>query len=633
MPRAETDTTLRGIVGAFERGAAPVAAGAAIGGLAGAPFAGVGAPVGAAFGAASVPALELVDVLYNPLAKHFGWPEAATPQEMTDRVLDAIGVARPTTATERIVEATTGGFAGGASPIKAAENVAEKAASPIVKSVAEELAAQRGLQAASGAAGGAAAQIAGEAGAGPTGQMVAGMVGGGLPYAKGAVASLPSSAVSPGARTAMEAGYKFSPRSIPPLGEGPSRLSATLGAESGKIKLWQDASTRNQSHTNRLAAEDIGLHPDTALIGEQPFDVAKQPAIDVYREVESAIPEVTLAGDAGYRAKAERIGAGKGLAEKFFPQLKGTPEILKLREMLLQNEQVPTSVAMQTVSDLRHQASENFRAVGDAQKHALGAAQRDAANLMEDAIDHSVKNAPLYYAKKFDEALKERHAASADMMRLNMGLTKAAADLSTHSNIYKVAAAMKAGREAERRLGAAQERFNKATETVESWRKRLGTAHTRDEQNRTMLDRYRDARTLFAKIHNVEDATNRTTGNVSASGLARLYNKGAPLSGKIKTIAEAHNTSPKDMQVPELFGHAEDWSVLDALGTTSAIAMGHPAAAIGFLGRHPARRTLLSDRYQRAILAPSQTTGTHLSTLLNPGGTAAILQDQSNTGQ
>jgi hypothetical protein len=58
------------------------------------------------------------------------------------------------------------------------------------------------------------------------------------------------------------------------------------------------------------------------------------------------------------------------------------------------------------------------------------------------------------------------------------------------------------------------------------------------------------------------------------------------------------------MQVPELFGHAEEWSVLDFFGTAGALASGHPAVAAGIVGRPVARSVLLSDKYQRRMIAP-----------------------------
>lgn len=164
-------TTAGGLAGSITRGFAPIATGAAVGGV-------VGGPPGAVAGAGAVGLTELATALYNPLAERFGWPKSVTPQEMTDRVLDVLGVKRPSTGLERIAETTAGGAAGAGSAALAAGEFAESAAGPVVRGVARKLAEAPVAQAVSGATGGAAGQMAAEAGAGPFGQSVASTIGG-----------------------------------------------------------------------------------------------------------------------------------------------------------------------------------------------------------------------------------------------------------------------------------------------------------------------------------------------------------------------------------------------------------------------------------------------------------------------
>lgn len=621
-------TTLSGFTGAVTRGLAPIAAGAGVGTALGAPIAGVGAIPGMALGAGAMGLTELATSIYNPLAKHFGWPETATPQEMTDRVLDVFGVKRPTTMAERQAEAIAGGAASALGPAKAAATIAETAGSPIAKDVAAALAEQPALQAVSGATGAASSEAAREGGFGPTGQFVAGELGGMLAYPLAVAPMLVRSAATPAARSAIESGYVFPPAEIPPLGEKPRLVSTSLAALAGKIKTQQEASTKNQENTNRLAAQEIGLHPDR-MLNEEAFREALLHPASIYEEVRQSVPEVSLGDDGAFRTAIGRIGAGKSMVEKFFPQLANAPSIRGLRKMLLAHGTIPTDTAMQLVSDLRFNAGLNLRAVGDAQKHALGIAQRHAAAAIEDAIDRSVQNAPQYYAKKFSDALAARHRASGELTGVHTKLTKAAADLATHSNVYKVSAAMRAGREAERSLEAIQARYDAADRAIEHWRDKLRTAHARDGDNKTLLDRYRGARTRFAKIYNVYDATNRTTGNVSAQGLARLYNRGHPLTENLKTIADAYNAAPRAMQVPESFGHSEDYSALDFFGFPLAAISGHPEAALSILLRKPVRQGILSRPYQRAIVSEPHVSAP-AAVLINPGAAAATQQQESN---
>jgi hypothetical protein len=58
----------------------------------------------------------------------------------------------------------------------------------------------------------------------------------------------------------------------------------------------------------------------------------------------------------------------------------------------------------------------------------------------------------------------------------------------------------------------------------------------------------RTARVQIAKIHEVEKALNLGTGNVDASVLGRALDKGAPLSGDLKTIAQFQQAFPQFMR-------------------------------------------------------------------------------------
>jgi len=100
-PAEPPSTTAGGLSASFTRGLAPIAAGAAVGGV-------LGGPPGAAAGAGAAGLTELATAIYKPIAKQMGWPDVASPQEMTDKVLDAVGLKRPSTTPERLAE-TAGG--------------------------------------------------------------------------------------------------------------------------------------------------------------------------------------------------------------------------------------------------------------------------------------------------------------------------------------------------------------------------------------------------------------------------------------------------------------------------------------------------------------------------------------------
>lgn len=107
MP-ADAKTTAPGLAASAARGLAPYAAGAGIGAAAGAPIGGVGAIPGAIAGMGAVGLTELGGGLYNILAPRIGTPQITTPQGATDRLMDAFGIRRPSTSTERMVEMAAG---------------------------------------------------------------------------------------------------------------------------------------------------------------------------------------------------------------------------------------------------------------------------------------------------------------------------------------------------------------------------------------------------------------------------------------------------------------------------------------------------------------------------------------------
>lgn len=185
---------------------------------------------------------------------------------------------------------------------------------------------------------------------------------------------------------------------------------------------------------------------------------------------------------------------------------------------------------MELVKELRFNANANLRAIGDPSKHALGLAQRQAA----DAVD--------------------------DLMERNI----------TAAGQPDVIAA------------------------------------------------YKQARQLIAKSYDVEGATNATTGDVNARGLARLAAKGRPLSGELDTIARAAEAFPKAMQAPAGFGYDEKLSALDFFGSAAAAIHGSPGIAGAIVGRPVARSVILSQPYQRAA-TDQRPTVPPLPLLLDPG--------------
>lgn len=112
------------------------------------------------------------------------------------------------------------------------------------------------------------------------------------------------------------------------------------------------------------------------------------------------------------------------------------------------------------------------------------------------------------------------------------------------------------------------------------------------------------ARTQIAKVKNVEKALNEVTGNVDAIKLGKQLEKGAPLTGELKTVASAARAFPKatrELTRESMPGVSplDYWSSLGMAGMLSnPLPLALPAGRIG------ARALALSPAYQRLTGMP-----------------------------
>lgn len=119
---------------------------------------------------------------------------------------------------------------------------------------------------------------------------------------------------------------------------------------------------------------------------------------------------------------------------------------------------------------------------------------------------------------------------------------------------------------------------------------------------KTLVDDYRRARTVLAKSHDLEAATD-SQGNVLAARLAQLRaTKGRPLSGGLKDIADVFDAFPKAMRNPAQISGKQEFSYLDALSAGVLGGSGHYGVMTGLLGARPlTKSTLLSGPFQRHL--------------------------------
>lgn len=183
---------------------------------------------------------------------------------------------------------------------------------------------------------------------------------------------------------ARQAGYVLPPAAI---SDKPGIVSNVLAGWSGKIKTQQAASARNQVVTNELAAQALGL-PRNTVLTDQVFNNIRAEAGKAYEAVKTAIPVIDA--DESYIKAIADLGGANSQAAQIFPKITKNPGIADLREELQNVKQFPTEAGVEVVKELRFNANANLRAVGDPSKHALGLAQRQAADEIDALMERRI---------------------------------------------------------------------------------------------------------------------------------------------------------------------------------------------------------------------------------------------------
>lgn len=127
-----------------------------------------------------------------------------------------------------------------------------------------------------------------------------------------------------------------------------------------------------------------------------------------------------------------------------------------------------------------------------------------------------------------------------------------------------------------------------------------------------LLAQLQQARTLLAKTHVIEGATNFANGEVNAGAIGNLYKKGQPLTGNLETIGKMQQAFPNYTSLGSRTP-APDVNALTPVLMAAGAAVGggesHSAAkgaAAGVaipIARYLARKTMLSQPVQSGMLS------------------------------
>lgn len=315
------------------------------------------------------------------------------------------------------------------------------------------------------------------------------------------------------------------------------------------------------------------------------------------------------ASQAGYVIPPEDLGQGGGVVTKILSGVGG--KIKTAQEASQRNQGVTNDLAKKALG----------MQPGDTLDAAALSAIRDKAGQAYDVVKQSgtITADPAYIqaldtigaqsaaaAKAFPGAVKS------DIPDLIAALKQPAFDANGAVEMTKVLrkGADKAFASGDTELGSA---MRKASDALEGMMER----HLQAAGNPDALKAFQDARQLIAKTYSVQKGLNGTTGDVAANALAKQLANGKPLSGDLRTIAEASQGFPKATQALK-----EAPKSLSPLDMALAVIQRDPMGLLT-LGARPAARSLLLSRQMQQSALDAVATPQPANALLR-----ALSQDQ-----
>lgn len=171
---------------------------------------------------------------------------------------------------------------------------------------------------------------------------------------------------------------------------------------------------------------------------------------------------------------------------------------------------------------------------------------------------------------------------------------------------------------------AKAKQFRATAESLEQALEGYAQAANRPE----LIPALRDARKQIAKTYTVERALNEASGSVDARVLARLYEKGTPLTDELETVGRFASAFPTVSKTAQQIGSpdAHNLRSMAALlmgggGAAAAGPAGLAAAAVPFVAPPLARKAMFSKGAQQALIqqAPKNSNAAMLANMLrNP---------------
>lgn len=185
---------------------------------------------------------------------------------------------------------------------------------------------------------------------------------------------------------------------------------------------------------------------------------------------------------------------------------------------------------------------------------------------------------------------------------------------------------------------SALENYHQMNQKAAAMEQRLEQEATRAGRP-DLVPAMKEARQAIAKTWDVERALNLGDGTVDAHVLGRLYDKGAPLSGGLETVAKfalgpGKQVTGEAAATPSPNVNQLKWYASPSLGVAGGMAggpvLGTVAAAAPFVAPPIARQVVTSGPYQRSMGVPTYSPGMQPENSMMALYRAALLQNEAN---
>lgn len=441
-------------------------------------------------------------------------------------------------------------------------------------------------------------------------------------------------------REAINAGYQ-----IPPGQVNPSFLNRQLESMGGKIATQQMASSNNAAVTDRLARSAAGLAENSPITPEA-LKAARSVMAKPYRDVEAL---GSLAVDPAYnlgKLGPEITGAAKAqtvFTDQFGNLVDNVPKMPKpdmqrnlinelirnggiakaeLGDMGVEGVKRPGLIrkdgAGKTADDLVEWMEQtgwlSARDVENANRFDSGGSHDLARGIVKDAIEGrpvfhpSEEDAAYTFAQQMSDWGAKYGGLEKTKIPAKGGEISAKAAIDQLRQLRSDANAQYRfySRSADPSAQKLAQKYSDAAKSLESFLERSAESAGKPE----LVSQLRQARVAMAKNFDVETALIEGGGTIDARAIAKMAQRGDPLTGELATIGNFANNFPKITQPDKTIGTPDSHNlkyIASLLMGSGGMAAGGPAGmalgALPMLSGPAARSAMFSKAMQRGLLS------------------------------